>query len=223
MKRAFSCWTAKGAMLDVRYDASLLKLKRVERGEILSGGTFQAYAEDGRVQWYDVESADGDGVLFTLELEVREAAAGTVPVSVALREDKASNLTNLDAKNVPVRFTAGEIVVRDSASVFAVASVPTVDGEAITAANLAGLKEITLPLRYSGTQTRTVTAAVPFYDAAGRFTGIGLRSVEVSGGTTSVTVPVKGDVSGSATLKVCILDDGYMPLSPAVSFAILTE
>ena len=91
---------------------------------------------------------------------------------------------------------------------------------AMTAANLAELKELTFSLRYSGTETRTVTVVAAFYDAAGWFTAAGVCSVEVSSGTTSVTLPMEADVSDSARLKVFLLDSDYIPLSPVGAFAV---
>lgn len=97
-----------GVQFDIIFDDAALTLKSVEKGTVLSDGTFDGNAGAKHVQWYYVQNnVTTEGILFTLEFEVR----GSSDVAVCLTDNKPGNITDIDSNNVPVSFTAGAVVV----------------------------------------------------------------------------------------------------------------
>ena len=96
-------------------------------------------------------------------------------------------------------------------------SAPLANGHAIRAADLQGLKEITVPL--SVRAVAQITLIAPFYDADGRFLGVGFATQAVDESVTSVTAPVAGDVSGAASVKVTLCA-ASRPVVRAESYSI---
>lgn len=97
-----------GVQFDIIFDDAALTLKSVEKGTVLSDGTFDGNAGAKQVQWYYVQNnVTTEGILFTLEFEVR----GSSDVAVCLTDNKPGNITDIDSNNVPVSFTAGAVVV----------------------------------------------------------------------------------------------------------------
>ena len=84
-------------------------------------------------------------------------------------------------------------------------SAPTVNGHVISAADLKGLTEISVPVTVSADTPTQVTLCVPFFDG-GKFVGMGFVTANVDKTTQSVTVPVTGNVSGARKLNVIFLD-----------------
>ena len=96
---------------------------------------------------------------------------------------------------------------------FTVPSAPTVNGRAIRKADLSGLTEISVPLSISADAV-SVTVCVPFFDG-GKFLGAGYVTVNADSDTTSVSVPVTGNVSGAGRLNVIVVDADFRPLCAA--------
>ena len=100
---------------------------------------------------------------------------------------------------------------------FEILSAPIANGHALKAEDLKRLKEITIPL--SVRTTAQITLIVPFYDADGRFLGMGFASEAVDENTVSVTAPVTGDVSKAASVKVTLCG-ALRPVVRAESYSI---
>ncbi len=104
-----------GLSLSISYNNAALTLKSINKGKVLTAGTFTGDTDKNLIQWYDVSSnknTTDTGVIFTLGFEVRSnAAEGAYAVTVGLLNDEPSNATNIDSENVPVKFTAGEVKV----------------------------------------------------------------------------------------------------------------
>ena len=102
---------------------------------------------------------------------------------------------------------------------FALSTPLTSDRTAITAANLATLTEITVPIRYSGDTAQSVTVVIAFYDDNGRFAGFGIASDNVSNGRKDVTVPI-GGVTDAARMKTLLMNAESVPLCGAGAYEI---
>ncbi|MBQ9437477.1 MAG: Ig-like domain-containing protein, partial [Lachnospiraceae bacterium] len=101
------------AMFEVTYQKDVLTLTGVDKGEVLSSGTFNAYADTGTIQWYDTKSADGTGVLFTLNFQVAaDAKDGEYPISLAIKGGP-ENLTDINYDNVDYAITNGKVTIGD--------------------------------------------------------------------------------------------------------------
>lgn len=76
----------------INYDATALKLVKIEAGDLCGTGTFIGKAETAFVGYFNTTDVTGDGVLFVATFEVKaDAAAGTYPVTATLDPDATSN------------------------------------------------------------------------------------------------------------------------------------
>ena len=101
-----------GAALTVSYDKSVLTLNSVQKGSVFATGTYSADTSTGVVIWYHTENITDNGTLFTLQFAVNSnAGVGRYPVTVGLREGKATNLTNADSASVSAEFLSGALEV----------------------------------------------------------------------------------------------------------------
>ncbi|MBQ6207923.1 MAG: InlB B-repeat-containing protein [Oscillospiraceae bacterium] len=101
-----------GTALTVSYDKSVLTLNSVQKGSVFGAGTYSADTSTGVVIWYHTENITDNGTLFTLQFAVNSnAGVGRYPVTVGLREGKATNLTNADSASVSAEFLSGALEV----------------------------------------------------------------------------------------------------------------
>lgn len=94
---------------------------------------------------------------------------------------------------------------------------PMCGDRTLRAADLPGLKEITVPLTVR--TPAQITLIVPFYDADGRFLGMGFTTQAVDESALSVTAPVTGDVSKAVSVQVTLCG-GLRPAIRAQTYAI---
>lgn len=106
----------------------------------------------------------------------------------------------------------------DSGTNIELISAPTVNGRAVSSADLTGLTEITVLVTVSADNPVSVTVSVPFFKG-GKFLGMGFVTATVDNTTQSLTVPVTGNVSDAETLKVIFLDADFCPLYEQEYFA----
>ncbi len=101
--------------LSIDYDTNALELIGINKGDVLSGGTFIADIDKKLVQWYDVSSnkdITDKGVMFTLEFVVKnETANGTYPIKLEYLNNDEANVTNIRLDNVRMHFSDGAVVV----------------------------------------------------------------------------------------------------------------
>ncbi|MBQ7564039.1 MAG: hypothetical protein IJT16_08620 [Lachnospiraceae bacterium] len=103
-----------GLALTVSCDPSMT-IASIERGDVLASGTFNPDAGTGLVQWYTMQDpARGDGVLFTLKLNVKAGTAkGSYPVSVNYKDGSRANITDENGNTLSVSFLAGSVAIAD--------------------------------------------------------------------------------------------------------------
>ena len=99
-----------GMMLTISTDTSLT-LTDIKRGDIISDGTFNKDIKTGLVQWYTSdENAMGDGVLFTMEFEVKAGTQeGSYPVNIAVKDAIKEHVTDKEGGTLNVTFVGGNI------------------------------------------------------------------------------------------------------------------
>ena len=81
---------------------------------------------------------------------------------------------------------------------------------------------VTLSIHYLGDMPQEASFLVSFYGAGGQQLAVSLRTVEVTGETASVTLPLNGSIQDWETMKVFILDSDFCPLSAAESYSAET-
>ena len=121
-----------GALLDIRFDENLT-LTNISRGDVLSAGTFDYDAGNGRVMWYhDQANVTETGVLLTLDFQVpSNAEGGMYVVSVALTDGLKGNLSDYDFNAVSVEVKPGAVQVVASATDNDIYAVLYGDGELV--------------------------------------------------------------------------------------------
>ncbi len=102
-----------GFQMTVSYDEALT-LTGIEKGSLLSSGTFNSDAKTGLIQWYTSDKAVRDnGVLFTLIFSVKTGtAAGDYPVNISLKDGLKANITDENSTILDVTFISGTVSVK---------------------------------------------------------------------------------------------------------------
>lgn len=98
-------------------------------------------------------------------------------------------------------------------------SGPLAGKQILRAADLNGLKEVTVPLTTDAETPLEITVLTPFYSAEGRFVGMGAQTETIDKDTASVTVPLADNVSGASDMKI-LLCGGKRPLSASLRYHI---
>ena len=89
-----------------------LTLKNIEKGSLLSFGTFNTDTETGFVQWYTSsdKAVTGDGVLFTLKFNVKAGAEKkSHPVNISFKDNLRENVTDEKSNVLDVTLLPGKI------------------------------------------------------------------------------------------------------------------
>lgn len=102
-----------GMALTVTSDPALT-LTGIERGNLLTDGTFNADKETGLVQWYTSnEAAKGDGLLCTLKFNIKAGTAdGSYAVNIAYKDGLKENITDEKSVTLNVTLNAGSVKVQ---------------------------------------------------------------------------------------------------------------
>ncbi|MBQ7587876.1 MAG: Ig-like domain-containing protein [Lachnospiraceae bacterium] len=88
-----------------------LSIESVEKGSILSSGTFEQNKDTGLAQWYTRESAaTGDGILFVVKFSVKNGAEKkNYPVNIAFKDGKKENVVDINGNTLNVSLVAGSV------------------------------------------------------------------------------------------------------------------
>ena len=102
------------ASFTVSYDKTVLTLDSIEKGAVLSTGSFSPSLNTNAVQWYlsTTQNVTTNGTMFTLNFTVNQGAAeGAYPVALAFMDNDPDNLTDAAGTTVPATLTAGSVTV----------------------------------------------------------------------------------------------------------------
>jgi len=177
----------------LNYDKSKLEPVSISQGAALTvGGITSNLQVEGidvsaldyvTAYWYNTSNISANGVLFTVKFQIKEGAAGNIPLTLTYEPDDVSNQ---NGDNVPVTVQDGTVtVVNPNAPTFAVsASEPDEDGEfsaVVSMANNPGLATFKLRLYFDNTKIVPVSIAKGAALTVGDITSnIQIEDVDVS-------------------------------------------
>ena len=99
-----------GFSYDVNYDETVLTLKSVSAGNLISGNG-QISTNGKVVNWYTSDNVTGDGTLLNLVFTAAsDAQAGTYPVSIALHDGK-KNLVDENGTFIEANYISGQVEI----------------------------------------------------------------------------------------------------------------
>lgn len=99
-----------GFSYDINYDETILSLKSVSAGELISGNG-QISTNGNVVNWYTSDNVVGDGTLLNIVFTAAsDAQAGSYPVSIALHDGK-KNLVDENGTFIEANYISGQVKI----------------------------------------------------------------------------------------------------------------